>query len=81
MENQEKEVEKDTKDISGIYISSKTGSRYILLHLARLNETKEMLVIYQSVLEGTIYARSYTEFFETIQLRDENLPRFIKATK
>ena len=50
------------------------GGKYRVLTLAKHTETQEDLVIYQSILFGTVYARPLTEWFDEI---DEKTCRFV----
>jgi hypothetical protein len=53
------------------------GGEYVILTLAQHTETNEPLVVYQSTLFGSIYARPLSMWFETVD--DGKQQRFVKT--
>ncbi len=50
------------------------GGKYKVLTMATHSETGEPLVIYQSILFGSIYARPLSMWFDIITLSKDNEP-------
>ncbi|QNF13425.1 DUF1653 domain-containing protein [Aeromonas jandaei] len=57
-------------------LSSLQGGYYQVLTLASHTETGEQLVIYQSELDGTVYARPVAMFMEWIEHQGQVVSRF-----
>jgi len=47
------------------------GGKYEVITMATNTETDEALVIYKSLLFGSIYARPLEQWFEIIELKDK----------
>lgn len=54
------------------------GGLYEVLFVAIHTETKERLVIYESLKDGQIWARPYEMFFENVEYKGKIMPRFEK---
>jgi len=55
------------------------GGLYKVLKLAKHTETNEDMVVYESVLFGTVYVRPLRMWFEDVNVDGEIQPRFIEA--
>lgn len=70
---------KQYPEIGGKYDHYK-GGKYEVITMATHTETNEPLVIYKSLLFGSIYARPLSQWFETIEIPDSEhkVTRFVK---
>ncbi len=64
-------------EIGPIYEHYK-GGRYQVISLAKHTETEEVLVIYKSLLFGSIYARPLSMWFQEVSVDGEMVPRFFR---
>ena len=62
-------------EIGGTYQHYK-GGKYMIISLAHHTETDEVLIIYQSIGFGSIYARPLNMWFELVGVSDGMVPRF-----
>ena len=56
------------------------GGLYVVLTLATHSETNEPLVIYKSLLFGSIHARPLSMWFEKVDIDGVSLSRFAEET-
>jgi hypothetical protein len=68
---------KEYPEIGGKYHHYK-GGKYEVITMATHTETNEALVIYKSLLFGSIYARPLTEWNETVDIGSSYVKRFKK---
>lgn len=60
----------------GIYEHYK-GQRYEVIDTLRHSETEELMVLYRALYgDQGLWARPYTMFFETVIIKDKEIPRF-----
>ncbi len=55
--------------VDGVYDHYK-GGRYKVISLAKHSETQEVLVVYASLLFGSVYVRPLSMWFDKIQMDD-----------
>lgn len=64
----------------GIYKHTKSGNFYVLLHIGKNEKDGNKVVIYQALdEEHQIWVRNYDEFFGSVFLNGEEVPRFRKV--
>lgn len=60
---------------TGIYKHFK-GGKYEVLTLATHHETKEQVVVYQSLEDGKVYIREAAMFSELVEKEGQKIPRY-----